>query len=154
MCRRILALFLALLCLAGCSPQTEYCPPALEDTVAYYEDEEFTLTYPAVFTLARKTGETWYFTAEGHTVAFSLTREENTYGVHPIAEYPEKMGIYSGAVVLNDTAFAVEKHIDNMLSGYFLYTVSEKHIYLLEYNYGGTAEEKALSELFSVEVKI
>ncbi len=151
--RRIFAVLLALLCLAGCSPATEYTPPTLDDTVAYYEGDGFTLGYPAVFTLTRETGETWYFTAAGHTMAFSLTREKNIYGTHPIEEYPDQMGIYSGVTAVSDTAFAVEKHIDNMLSGYFLYTVSEEYIYLLEYNYGGTAEERALSQRFSVEVK-
>ena len=150
MYRRIFVLLLALLCLVGCSPTVQTCPPALDDTVAHYEGDGFTLHYPAVFTLTRETGEAWYFTAEGHTVAFSLTREKNTYGTHAIEDYPEKMGIYSGVTVVSDPSFAVEKHIDNMLSGYFLYTVSEAYIYLLEYNYGGTAEERALSNVFSI----
>ncbi len=153
MYRRILALLFALLCLAGCSPAEPTDPPALDTAVAQYEGDAFTLTYPAVFTLTRETGEAWYFTAEGHNIAFSLTREKNVYGTHPIEDYPDKMGIYSGAAAVDDTSFAVEKHIDNMLSGYFLYTVSEEYIYLLEYNYGGTAEEKALAALFAVHVK-
>ena len=150
--RRALALLVMLLFLAGCTPKKQTDPPVLNDAVTVYEGEGVTLTYPAVFNCARQTEETWYFTAEGYTIAFSLTREPNTYGVHPIEAYPDKMGIYSGAVVQNDTAFSVEKHIDNMLSGYFLYTVSEEYIYLLEYNYGGTAEERALASLFAVDI--
>lgn len=153
MCRRILALLLVFVCLAGCSPAAEHTPPALDNTVTQYAGDGFTLHYPAVFSLTRETGEAWYFTAEGHTMAFSLTREKNVYGIHAIEDYPEKMGIYSGVTVVSDTAFAVEKHIDNMLSGYFLYTIDEEYVYLLEYNYGGTAEEKALSKRFSVEKK-
>ncbi|MBE6758319.1 MAG: hypothetical protein E7552_07240 [Ruminococcaceae bacterium] len=151
MYRRIFVILLALLCLVGCVPVSPQVSPALDDTVSQYEGDGFVLTHPAVFTLARETGESWYFTAEGHTVAFSLTREVNTYGMHSIEEYPEKMGIYSGVTVVDDSSFAVEKHIDDMLSGYFLYTVSEEYVYLLEYNYGGTAEERALSKRFAVE---
>ena len=151
--RRVFPLLVTMLFLIGCAPTVQTCPPALDEAVAVYEGDGFTLTHPAVFDLVRETGETWYFTAEGHTMAFSLTREENTYGSHTIEEYPEVMGIYSGVVAVSDTSFAVEKHIDNMLSGYFLYTVSEEYIYLLEYNYSGNEEERGLSPLFSVEVK-
>ena len=150
--RRLLVLLVLTLFFAGCAPKTQTCPPALDDATAVYEGEGFTLTYPAVFTLTRATGEAWYFIAEGHTMAFSLTREENTYGTLPIEEYPDAMSIYDGVTLIDDTAFAVEKHIDDMLSGYFLYTVGEEHIYLLEYNYGGTAEEKALAPLFAVDI--
>ncbi len=153
MYRRIFALVFALICLVGCSPAAPNALPCLNDAVATYEGDGFTLTYPAVFTLARETGETWYFTAEGYTVAFSLTREKHTFGALPAAEYAEAQGIYDGVTAISDTSFAVEKHIDNMLSGYFLYTVSEEYVYILEYNYGGKDEEKALSELFLVEVK-
>ncbi len=62
------------------------------------------------------------------------------------------MGIYDGVVAVNDHSFAVEKHISNMVSGYFLYTFDEEYIYLLEYNYDGTEEARALAASFRVSI--
>jgi len=152
MYRRILTCLAALLLLSGCASPSPSIPSTWDGTVSTYENEAFSLSYPTGFSLAREAAETWYFTAEGHTAAFSLTRENNLYGVCQAEEYADAAGIYDGVTVLSDTAFAVEKHIDNMLSGYFLYTVSEECVYVLEYNYGGSEEERALSALFAVTV--
>lgn len=153
MFRRVFAWSLVFLLLGGCKPAPKTEPPVLTEEVALHEGEGYRLTYPALFTLSRKTEEALYFTAEGATIAFSLTREENPYGLLPIEEYPAKMGVYDGVTAVNDHAFAVEKHIPDMLSGYFLYTFDEEYIYLLEYNYGGSDEEKKLATLFRVETK-
>lgn len=153
MFRRVLALLLVGVCLlAGCAaPASERQP--LTDEVAVHEGEGYRLTYPAAFSLTRETGEALFFTAKGYTMAFSITREDNPYGLVPAEEYLEMMGIYDGVVPVDSHAFAVEKHIPNMLSAYLLYTFSEEYIYLLEYTYGGTEEERALASLFSVETK-
>lgn len=152
MYRRICAALIAcVLLFGGCQKQSTPPPPPLTADTAVYEGEGYRLTYPAVFTLTRETAETVYFTADGYSLAFSLTREANPHGLLPVEELLDAMGIYDGVVAVSDRAFAVEKHIPNMLSGYFLYTFTEKYIYLLEYNYGGTEEEKALAKLFSVE---
>ncbi len=152
MYRRVFVLALSLLFLfAGCQKQ----PPAenldFADELAVYEGEGYRLQYPAFFNLIRETANTVYFTAEGVPLVFSLTRENNPHGVLPIGDYPEALGIYDGVKAVNDRSFAVEKHIPDMLSGYFLYTFDEEYIYLLEYNYDGTEEARALAARFSVE---
>ncbi len=152
MYRRICAWLVAsILLFVGCQKQSPPPPPPLTADTAVYEGEGYRVSYPAVFALTRETAETVYFTAAGYSLAFSLTREANPHGLLPIEELLDKMSIYDGVKIIDDRSFAVEKHLPNMLSGYFLYTFTEEHIYLLEYNYGGTEEEKALANLFSVE---
>ena len=152
MYRRICALLLALLCLfAGCQKQTVTEPLTLTDEVAVYEGEGYRLSYPAFFSMTRQAENTVYFTATGADMVFSLTREENPYGVLPIEEYLDEMSIYDGVKLIDDHSFAVEKHIPNMVSGYFLYTVDKEYIYLLEYNYDGTETARALAARFAVE---
>ncbi len=153
MYRRICALCLAVLCLfVGCQKQPAAERPAFTDEITVYEGEGYRLHYPAFFNVTRETANTVYFTAEGVPSVFSLTREANPHGLRPIKEYPEIMGIYDGVVAVNDYSFAVEKHIPNMVSGYFLYTFCEEYIYLLEYNYDGSEEARALAASFKVEI--
>ena len=152
MYRRICALVFAMLCLlAGCQKQTPAAPPVFTDDVAVYEGEGYRLSYPAFFSLTREAESAVYFTAEGADMVFSLTREENPYGVLPIEEYLDKMSIYDGVTLIDDHSFAVEKHIPEMVSGYFLYTFDEEYMYLLEYNYDGTEKARELATRFSVE---
>lgn len=154
MYRRIGALLLVLLCLfTGCQKQSTTESPTFTDDVAVYEGEGYRLSYPAFFSLTREAANTVYFTAEGADMVFSLTREENPYGMLPIEEYLDKMSIYDGVKILDDRSFAVEKHIPDMVSGYFLYTFDEEYYYLLEYNYDGTQEARELATRFAVTIE-
>ena len=149
---RMLVLFLVcLLLLVGCTATPAELPPLTEE-VAVYETADYRLTYPAVFTLTREAEDAVYFTAEGRTMVFSLTREENPYGLLSVEGYCDAAGIYDGVISLDTHAFAVEKHLPDMLSGYFVYAFSQEELYLLEYNYGGTEEERALASLFEITI--
>ena len=151
--RRIFSVLLLCLFLVGChaAPPTE--PAPLTEEVATYQGEGFRLTYPACFSLARETGDMLSFTAQGRNMVFSLTWEENGYGAHAIEEYPTLMGIYEDVTVLDAHSFAVEKYLPDVLSGYYRYTVTEDTVYLLEYNYGGSEEERAMQSLFFMDVE-
>lgn len=152
MFRRIFALMLLCLFLAGCSAP-ENTPVELTDETAVYEGEGYTLTYPACFELVGKTANMVNFAVPGGHMAFTLTAEDNPYGAHKIEEYPELMGIYSGVEILNAHSFGVDKFKENFLSAYYLYTMTEDTTYLLEYNFGGTKEQRAMAKLFAVELK-
>lgn len=149
----IAAVAAALLTLfAGCggtAETTEITPLTRE--VSVYEGEGYRLTYPACFTPVQETARMVNFTVSGRSMAFTLSVEENPYGERAIDEYPRLMGIY-GAKTLDAHSFGVEKYQPGVLSAYYLYAFSGSTQYLLEYNFGGEEEQRALEELFAVEI--
>lgn len=138
--------------LAGCGGTTEPTDamPLTRET-AVYEGEGYRLTYPVCFTLVQETARMVNFTVSGRNMAFTLSVEETPYGERAIDEYPRLMGIY-GAQVLDAHSFGVEKYQPGVLSAYYLYAFSGNTQYLLEYNFGGEEEQRALEELFAVEI--
>lgn len=151
--KKWMALWAALLLLlTGCAdaPATEQ--PPLTQEVAVWEGDGYRLTYPACFHLSQQTTRTLYFTVDGRNMAFTLALEENPYGVQEVAEYPRLMGIY-GAQVLDAHSFGVERYQAGVLSGYYLYAFSADTQYMLEYNYSGAEDERAVQALFAVTVE-
>lgn len=140
-----------LLLLSGCGGAAETPPTPLTREVAVYEGDGYRLTYPACFTPVQETARMVNFTVSGRSMAFTLSAEENPYGERAIEDYPRLMGIY-GARVLDNSSFGVEKYQPGVLSAYYLYAFSADTQYLLEYNFGGEEEQRALEELFAVEI--
>ncbi len=146
-----LAALLALL-FGGCGGAAEPTQPTpLTRETAVYEGEGYRLTYPACFTPVQETARMVNFTVSGRNMAFTLSVEENPYGERSIEEYPRLMGIY-GAKTLDVHSFGVEKYQPGVLSAYYLYAFSGGTQYLLEYNFGGEEEQRALEDLFAVEI--
>ena len=157
--RKCAAFFLALLLtvtlLASCrkAEETPADGAPLSHDLATYEGADYILTYPACFTLVRDTGVMAEFAVKGGNMAFSLTFEENTYGTADMAELPDAMGIYNGVVPIDERSFGVEKYIPDMLSAYFLYTAVGERLYMIEYTFAGSEEQRGLEPLFRVEKK-
>lgn len=154
MYKRFWALLLSclLVVLCGCADEPAE-PVTLTRDIATFDGEGYTLTYPACFTLVGQTDKMVNFAVEGANMAFAVTIEENPYGAHDIAEYPDLMGIYNSVTILNDHSFAVERYQPNILSAYYLYAMTAQHTYLLEYNFGGTEEQRDIASLFAIDVK-
>lgn len=150
---RVLALFCALVLLFSLSACGGEPPAPVElttDTVTY-EGEGYVLTYPACFTMVQETPKMVNFTVSGGTMAFTVSVEENPYGAQKIEDYPDMMGIYSGVTILNDHSFGVEKHQEGVLSAYYLYAMTADTTCLLEYNYGGSEEQRQMAALFAID---
>ena len=150
--RGIAALLAALLLLAGCADQ-KTAPREYGGETAVLQGEGYTLTYPACFQPVGNTGKMVNYAVAGDNLIFTLTEEENPYGLLPVEEYPDRMGIYLPVTPLGGRSFGVEKYQPGALSAYYVYAFTEDTMYLLEYNFGGEESQRALERLFRIEME-
>lgn len=148
---RGIAALLAALLLAGCADQ-KTAPREYGGETAVLQGEGYVLTYPACFQPVGETEKMVNYSVPGDNMIFTLTAEENPYGLLPVAEYPDRMAIYSDVVFLDGRSFGVEKYQPGVLSAYYVYAFTEDTVYLLEYNFGGQESQRALEGLFRVEI--
>ena len=150
MCR-IVAVLLICLLLAGCTAPA-VTPREYGAETATLQGEEYVLTYPACFQPVGDTGKMVNYSVAGENMIFTLTAEENPYGLLSVEEYPDRMAIYSPIIPLDDRSFGVEKYQPGQLSAYYVYAFTEDTMYLLEYNFGGEESQRELERLFRIEI--
>lgn len=150
---RIVPILLICILLAGCAADPAASPREYGDGTATLQGDGYVLTYPACFQPVGDAGKMVNYAVPGDNLIFTLTAEQNPYGLRQIGEYPRLMAIYSDIIPLDDRSFGVEKYQPGLLSAYYVYAFTEDTMYLLEYNFGGQESQRALEGLFRIEVE-